>query len=49
MLKAAKVEFDEDLSMRQLAGVIDGVEARVRAEVPDARVIYLEPDAMSPQ
>lgn len=49
LLVAAKVEFEEDLSMRELARVIDAVEARVRAAVPEARVIYLEPDVMRPK
>lgn len=49
LLVTAKVEFEADLSMRDLARVIDAVEARVRAAVPEARVIYLEPDVMRPK
>ena len=41
---AAKLEFDADLTMPELAEVIDDVEAAIRAAVPAARVIYLEPD-----
>lgn len=43
LLVAAKVEFHSP-SVPDLARAIDTVEARVRAEVPIARVIYLEPD-----
>ncbi len=46
LLVAAKLEFDGDLSTRELADVINEVEASVRNEVPEARVIYLEPDVM---
>jgi len=46
LLVAAKVEFDGELSMRALADVINEVEAAVRNEVPEARVIYLEPDVV---
>lgn len=44
LLVAAKLEFDPDLKMPELAEVIDDVEAAIRAAVPAARVIYLEPD-----
>jgi hypothetical protein len=40
----AKVEFTSSLSFAELADVIDEVEAGVRAVVPSARVMYLEPD-----
>jgi cation diffusion facilitator family transporter len=46
LLVAAKLEFDRDLSIRELADVINEVEARVRKEVPEARLIYLEPDVV---
>jgi cation diffusion facilitator family transporter len=46
VLVAAKVEFKEDLTIRALADVIDDVERRLRAAVPEARVVYLEPDVM---
>ncbi|MET0190891.1 MAG: cation transporter, partial [Pseudonocardia sediminis] len=32
------------LPVEQVAVAIDEAEARIRAAVPDARVIYLEPD-----
>ena len=44
LLVGAKVEFDPGLSLPQVARAIDQVEQRVRAKVPSARVIYLEPD-----
>jgi cation diffusion facilitator family transporter len=44
LLVAAKVEFDADLTIAELATVIDDVEDAMRAAVPAARVIYLEPD-----
>ena len=37
LLVAAKLEFDGDLSIRELADVINDVEAAVRKEVPEAR------------
>ncbi len=37
ILVAAKIEFDPDLTMRELADVIDAVEADIRAAVPDVR------------
>jgi cation diffusion facilitator family transporter len=46
LLVAAKVEFDGGLSTRALADVINEVEAAVREDVPEARVIYLEPDVV---
>jgi len=46
LLVAAKVEFNGELSSRELADVINEVEAAVRSEVPEARVIYLEPDVV---
>jgi cation diffusion facilitator family transporter len=44
VLVGAKLEFDSSLSVPALADAIDDVEARVRAVVPAARVMYLEPD-----
>jgi len=44
LLVCAKVAFDPDLDMRHLAEVIDAVEVQARAAVPEARVIYIEPD-----
>lgn len=44
ILVAAKVAFVPDLDVPALARAIDDTEARVRAEVPEARLIYIEPD-----
>ena len=44
LLVGAKVEFDPALSLAEAAEAIDEAERRVRAMVPSARIIYLEPD-----
>jgi len=44
LLVAAKVYFDTALSVPALAQAIDDVERRVRAAVPEAGIIYIEPD-----
>lgn len=44
MLVAAKLEYDGSLTFTQLAEAIDATERRVRAAVPAAKVIYIEPD-----
>lgn len=44
LLVAATVEFDLSLSGADLAGAIDACEARIRAAVPIATVVCLEPD-----
>jgi cation diffusion facilitator family transporter len=44
LLVTAKVELDADLTFAGVARAVDEVESRVRAEVPAARFIYLEPD-----
>ena len=41
---ATKLEFDHALTFEQLADEINAVEARVRAAVPAARLIFIEPD-----
>ena len=43
LLVAAKVDLDAP-SVPEIAKAIDVIEARVRAAVPIARVVYLEPD-----
>jgi divalent metal cation (Fe/Co/Zn/Cd) transporter len=48
LLVAAKVEFDERLDSENLTEVIDRAEANVRAVVPIARMIYIEPDFHDP-
>jgi len=44
LLVASKVAFDPELDFAALAKVIDETERRVRAVVPAARLIFLEPD-----
>jgi cation diffusion facilitator family transporter len=44
MLVAAKIALAPGLPLEGVAAAIDGAEARVRERVPDARLIYLEPD-----
>ncbi|HEY3752330.1 MAG TPA: cation diffusion facilitator family transporter [Pseudonocardiaceae bacterium] len=44
LLVAAKIAFVAELPLRQVAKAIDEAEARVRARVPLAKMIYLEPD-----
>ncbi|WP_216908127.1 cation diffusion facilitator family transporter [Nocardia noduli] len=44
ILVAAKLAFTPGLDIGQIANAIDEAESRVRAAVPAARVIYLEPD-----
>ncbi|MFE1644065.1 cation diffusion facilitator family transporter [Microbacterium sp. P01] len=44
MLVAAKLGFASDQQLAAVAADIDTIESRIRAAVPAARVIYLEPD-----
>jgi cation diffusion facilitator family transporter len=44
LLVAAKLELDPELTFVAVAQAIDDVEAAVRAAVPKARIVYLEPD-----
>jgi cation diffusion facilitator family transporter len=44
LLVAAKIAVRHDDTAAQVAAAIDAAEARIRAAVPIARVIYLEPD-----
>ncbi|MER5477176.1 cation diffusion facilitator family transporter [Streptomyces sp. NPDC002734] len=47
LLVAAKIAVKADSGAAEIAGAIDAAEKRVRAAVPIARVIYLEPDIYS--
>jgi hypothetical protein len=40
----AKIQFRDDLDTSGLARAIDDTEARIRAVVPIARPMYIEPD-----
>ena len=44
LLVAAKVAFPKTSRIMDVAGAINSVESDIRAAVPHARVIYIEPD-----
>ena len=44
LLVAGKVELDGTLDYSAVGRAIDAVEKRMRAAVPEARLIFLEPD-----
>ena len=44
LLVGAKIEFVDCMEAPALAAAIDDVELAIRTAVPDARVIYIEPD-----
>jgi cation diffusion facilitator family transporter len=44
LLVAAKIDYDHSLSVEDLAHAIDATEANLRAAVPIADIIYIEPD-----
>jgi cation diffusion facilitator family transporter len=44
LLVAAKLAFSPDLSLRKVADLTNDIEAAVRARVPSARLIFIEPD-----
>ena len=48
LLVAAKVAMNTDTTFVEVASEIDAAENRIRAAVPSARVIYLEPDCYDP-
>jgi divalent metal cation (Fe/Co/Zn/Cd) transporter len=44
LLVAAKIDFGPTVDATHLARAVDSVEADIRAAVPTARLIYIEPD-----
>lgn len=48
LMVGAKITFPAATTLAVLAARIDAVEARIRAAVPIARIIYLEPDVLIP-
>ena len=46
LLVGVKVGFEPSMSVHDLADAINAVERRMRAAVPEARVIYIEPDVL---
>ncbi|MEU9720127.1 cation diffusion facilitator family transporter [Streptomyces sp. NPDC047976] len=49
LLVAAKIAVRHDDTATEVANAINAAEARIRASVPIARVIYLEPDIYNPE
>jgi len=49
LLVGAKIAFGRSEKLADVAAAIDDVEAAIRAAVPIARVIYLEPDVYRPK
>lgn len=49
LLVAAKIAVQGDDTATEVANAINAAEARIRAAVPIARVIYLEPDIYHPE
>ncbi|MEU9036392.1 cation diffusion facilitator family transporter [Streptomyces sp. NPDC048352] len=49
LLVAAKIAVQHDDTASEVANAINAAEARIRAAVPIARVIYLEPDIYRPE
>lgn len=48
LLVAGKIELSGDLSFAEVAQRINGAEDALRAAVPTARIVYLEPDVARP-
>lgn len=48
LMVGAKIAFPADRTLGDLAPLIDDVERAIRAAVPTARIIYLEPDVWHP-
>jgi divalent metal cation (Fe/Co/Zn/Cd) transporter len=44
LLVGAKIELDPSFSFAQVADAVNDTEASVRAAVPEAHILYLEPD-----
>jgi cation diffusion facilitator family transporter len=49
IIVAAKVEFDHELTLERVADIVDEVEVRIRAAVPAATLIFIEPDVYRPE
>ncbi len=48
LLVAIKAELHRDLSFAEVARAIDAAEGRIRAAVPIARLVFVEPDLYDP-
>jgi divalent metal cation (Fe/Co/Zn/Cd) transporter len=42
VIVAMKVAFDDETTTKQIAGYVDGIESRLRAELPHLKRIYIE-------
>jgi len=49
LLIGAKVSFVDGLTVAELAAAVNRVETNVREAVPEARVMYIEPDVVGPK
>jgi divalent metal cation (Fe/Co/Zn/Cd) transporter len=49
LLVAAKIAVGHEVTAAEVAVAINAAEERIRAAVPIARVIYLEPDLYAPE
>lgn len=49
LLVGAKIDFGDRLSADDLTRAVNELESTIRAAVPEARVIYLEPDVHQPR
>ncbi len=49
LLVAAKLAFTPELPLRTVADVVNAVEAALRARVPAARLVFIEPDVWRPE
>jgi divalent metal cation (Fe/Co/Zn/Cd) transporter len=49
LLVAAKLAFAPDMPLRAVADATDAIEATLRAQVPTARLVFLEPDVYRPE
>ena len=47
LLVGAKVQLDGDLTFAQVTAAINSIERRLREAMPEARVVYIEPDVAS--
>jgi len=49
LLVAAKVAFEPHLALRTVADLVNALEAAIRARVPAARLVFIEPDVFRPE
>jgi cation diffusion facilitator family transporter len=49
LLVAAKLAFRPELPLRTVADTVNAIEAGLRARVPEARLVFIEPDVYRPE